>query len=93
MGGKGYVNILLYFKWISNKDLLYSTWISAQCYVAAWIGGEFGGEWLHVYVWLGPSIAHLELSPHFLLTCYTPIQNKKFKKKAKGRDESCKQSF
>ena len=21
---------------------------TAQCYVAAWIGGEFGGEWIHV---------------------------------------------
>ena len=35
---------LLYLKWITNKDLLYSTGNSAQCYVAAWIGGEFGGE-------------------------------------------------
>ena len=37
-------------KWITNKDLLYSTWNSAQCYVAAWMGGDFGGEWIHVYV-------------------------------------------
>ena len=29
---------LLYLKWISNKDLLYSTWNSVQCYVAAWMG-------------------------------------------------------
>ena len=43
---------VLYLKWITNKDLLYSTWNSAQCYVAAWMGGEFGGEWAHVYVWL-----------------------------------------
>ena len=41
---------LLYFKWITNKDLLYSTGNSAQCYVAAWTGGKFGGEWIHVYV-------------------------------------------
>ena len=20
---------------------------SAQCYMAAWVGGEFGGEWIH----------------------------------------------
>ena len=33
---------LLYLKWIGNKDLLYSTWNSAQCYAAAWIEGEFG---------------------------------------------------
>ena len=26
---------LLYLKWITNKDLLYSTGNSAQCYVAA----------------------------------------------------------
>ena len=35
---------LLYLKWITNKDLLYSTGSSAQCYVAAWMEGEFGGE-------------------------------------------------
>ena len=27
--------ILLYLKWITNKDLLYSPGNSAQCYVAA----------------------------------------------------------
>ena len=26
---------LLYSTWITNKDLLYNTWNSAQCYVAA----------------------------------------------------------
>ena len=41
---------LLYLKWITNKDLLYSTWDSIQRYVAAWMGGKFGGEWIHVYV-------------------------------------------
>ena len=29
---------LLYLKWITNKDLLYSIWNSAQHYVAAWMG-------------------------------------------------------
>ena len=33
---------LLYLKWITNKDLLCSIGNSAQCYVAAWMGGEFG---------------------------------------------------
>ena len=37
---------------VINKDLLYSTRNSAQGYVAAWMGGEFGGEWAHIYVWL-----------------------------------------
>ena len=40
---------LLYSKWISNKDLPYSTGNSAQCSVAAWMGGEFGGRWIHMY--------------------------------------------
>ena len=35
---------LLYLKWITNKLLLYSIGNCAQCYVAAWMGGEFGGE-------------------------------------------------
>ena len=35
--------MLLYLKWITNKVLLYSTGNSAQCYVAAWMEGEFGG--------------------------------------------------
>ena len=33
---------LLYFKRITNKDLLYSTGNSAQYYVAASMGGESG---------------------------------------------------
>ena len=70
---------LLYLKWITNKDLLSSTGNSAPCYVAAWMGGEFGGEWIHVCVWLSPFIVHLKLSQHYLLTAYTPMQNKKLK--------------
>ena len=40
---------LLCLKWIANKDLLYSytVWNSTQCYVAAWMGEEFGGELKH----------------------------------------------
>ena len=33
---------LLSLKWITNKDLLDRTGNSAQCYKAAWMGGEFG---------------------------------------------------
>ena len=36
--------ILLYLKWITNKDLLYRTGNFTQCYVATWTGEEFGGE-------------------------------------------------
>ena len=55
---------LLYLKWVTDKDLLYSTGNSAQCYVAAWMGGEFRGEWIQVYVWLSPFAVHLKLSQH-----------------------------
>ena len=33
---------LLYLKWITNKDLLYSAWNSAQDYVSAWMRGSLG---------------------------------------------------
>ena len=56
---------LLYLKWVINKDPLYSTGNSAQCYVAAWMGGRFGEEWIHGYVWLSPFAVHLKLSQHF----------------------------
>ena len=46
----------------SSFYLLHSTGNSAQCYVAARVGGEFGGEWIHVYVWLSPFAVHLKLS-------------------------------
>ena len=55
---------LQYFKWITKKDLLYSTENSAQCYVAALKGGEFGGKWTYVYVWLRPFAVLLKLSQH-----------------------------
>ena len=54
---------LLYLKWITNKDLLYSTGNSAQCYVAAWVGGEFGENGC-MYIWLSPFAAHMKLSQH-----------------------------
>ena len=70
---------LLYLKWMTDKDLTYSTWNSAQCNVASWIGGLFGGEWIqawlglgscwswglvNTYIWLGPFGVHLKLSQH-----------------------------
>ena len=36
----------------------------SQSYVAAWMGGEFGGEWMHVYVWPSPFSVHPKLSQH-----------------------------
>ena len=49
---------LLYLKWITN------TGNSAQRYVTAWMGGEFGGEWKHVYVWLSRFAVRLKHSQH-----------------------------
>ena len=72
---------LLYLKWITNMGLLYSTGNSGHCYVAGWMGGEFEGEWIHVYVWLSPFAVHLKLSLCCLLIGYSPTQNKKLKNK------------
>ena len=58
------LSTLLCFKWITNKGLLSSTGNSAQRYVAAWMGGEFGEEGILVYVWLSPSTVHLKPSQH-----------------------------
>ena len=53
---------LRYLKWITNKDLPYSTENSAQCYVAAWLGGEFGEEHVRVCGWLSDFAVHLKPS-------------------------------
>ena len=42
------MSTLLYLKWITNKDLLSSMGNSGQCCVAAWMGGEFCRECMHV---------------------------------------------
>ena len=55
---------LPYLKWITNKDQLYSTGSSAHCYVTTWMGGEFAGELIHVYVWLILLTVHLKLLQH-----------------------------
>ena len=51
-------------KWITNNVLLYTIWNSAQYYVAALMREEFGGEWIHVHVWLSPFAVHLKLSQY-----------------------------
>ena len=43
---------LLYLKWITNKDILYGTWNSAQCYVVAYMYS------------MSPLAIHLKLSWH-----------------------------
>ena len=63
---------LFYLKWITNEDLLHSTGNSAPYDGADWVGGEFGGEWIHGYVGLSPfAIAPEAVTA--LLIVYTPI--------------------
>ena len=54
---------LLYSKWITNRDLLltHGTLLSVVCQ-PGWEG--FGGQSIHVYVWLSPSAAHLKPPQH-----------------------------
>ena len=72
---------LLCLKQITNKDLLCSSWNSAQCYVAAWVGGEFGGECIHVCAWLGSFAGHLKQSQH----CLSAVLQHKIKNLKKER--------
>ena len=64
------MHTLLYFKWITSKNLLHSTGNSAQCYVdgsphnVSLDGRGVWGEWIHVYVWLSPFAVHLKPSQH-----------------------------
>ena len=50
--------------WRTSKDLLSSTGNSAPCHVAAWMEGEFGGEWVRVHVSLSPFAVRLKPSQH-----------------------------
>ena len=45
-----YLYALLYWKWITNKDLLYNTWNSAHCCVTVWMGGNLAGENGYMYM-------------------------------------------
>ena len=52
---------------------------SAQCYVAAWMGEGFGGEWI-TCICIAESLRWSPETITTLLIAYIPIQNKKFKK-------------
>ena len=52
------------FKMNNHQGPLDSTGNSAQCDMTAWMGGEFGEEWIHVGVWLSPFAVHLKPSQH-----------------------------
>ena len=65
---------LLYLKWITNKNLWYSTWNSAQCYVPAWMGGGFEGR-MDTLIHMAESLHCSPVTITTLLIDYTPIQN------------------
>ena len=78
---------LLHLKWITNKDLLYSTENSAQCYVAAWMGGDLGGR-MDPCTCMAESLCCLPETITTLLIGHPPKQNKKLKKeKAQALDQ------
>ena len=69
---------LLHLKWITNKNLLYSTWNSAQCYMPAMMR-EFWGR-TDACICMAES---LHCSPETIITLligYTPVQNESLKK-------------
>ena len=49
-GVKNNKNFKSKIKWIASKDLLCHTGNSVQYFVAPYMGGGFGGKWIHVYV-------------------------------------------
>ena len=69
---------LLYLKWVTNKDLFYSAGNSAQCYVAAWMGGRFGGNG-YIYICVAESLQCSSETTSTLFIGYTQYINKKFK--------------
>ena len=68
---------LLYLKWITNKDLLCSAGNSAQCHMAAWMGGGFGRVDACVRIAGSPCCAP-EVITTLSISC-TPIQSQKFR--------------
>ena len=75
---------LLYLKWITSKDLPYSTWNTAQ-YVVAWVGGVWGR--VDMCMCMAESLrSSSETITTLLITC-TPKQNKKLKEVLEPRFE------
>ena len=64
---------LLYLEQITDKDLLYSTWHSAQCQWQPKLEGSLGAGWIQVCVWMSPAAAYLKLTHQWLLTSYASV--------------------
>ena len=68
---------LLYLKWITNKDLLYSTWSSTQVMCQPWWEGV--GERMNTCVCMTECLCSLPETTTTVLIDYTTKQSKKFK--------------
>lgn len=62
-----------------NRDLPDQLEMASKTAVTytAWLGGEFGGEGIHVCEWLETFAVHLEAITAALLITATPMQNTK----------------
>ena len=81
----------LFLKGITNKVLLCSTGNWAQCYVSAWMEGEFRGEQTHVYVWMSSIYVYVQWCTHGTVTtlltgCNSNIKFKRLKKKTQSKN-------
>ena len=79
--------ILLYLKWKTSKDLVYSTGNSTVMWQPGW-EGSLGG--LDTCIGMAESLCYSPEMITILLIGYTPTQNNKFKvkkKKKKGKKE------
>ena len=79
---------LLYLKSVTNKDLLYSTWSSAQPFVAAWMRGVGGRMDIHI----GMAEA-LHCSPETITTLLIGLLQYKIKSFFLKRNNICKPLF
>ena len=81
---------VLYLKWITNKDLLSSTWNAAQCYMPSLDGRGVWGR-MDTCLCMAESLHCSPETTTTLLTGYTPVQNvlvlKKIKIKIKNKTD------
>ena len=82
-----HVYTLLCLKRITNKDLLYSTLNFAQCCVAIWMGEGIWGR-MDIGICMAESLCSSPETVRTLLMGYTPIENKKFKRKNMEKRQS-----
>ena len=78
---------LLYLKRIFNKDLLYTTWNSVQCYSATRMRGSLR-ENEYMYIRMAESLHCSPETITILLMRYTTVENEKFKLKKKKNKSS-----